>query len=205
MGKHVRHTCVGEKGNTFESGYVRPTFKWFIFVFDHLLVLHVQIVLHYLAIIFSFDPLLNGNGLATSHAPGYASPEGTVTLLVKRSPAKEIHAKLVQCNIFNRTGLKTLRINQSFCRATVEIVIYNNTYFHFLCEKRISGYCFNFIQSNEYWLKQNLLKDWITLLQLPTNHSWKWKKTTKKWLKKYVWTCLDFNLLLTRIPSSHGY
>jgi len=44
--------------------------------------------------------------LATSHAPGYASPEGTVTFVVKLAPAKEIHAKLVQFNIFKRTGLK---------------------------------------------------------------------------------------------------
>jgi len=56
----------------------------------HFLMLHVKIPLRYLAISCSFEPLLNGNGLAVSHAPGYASPDGTVTLLVKLSPVKEI-------------------------------------------------------------------------------------------------------------------
>jgi len=71
-------------------------------------MLHLTITLQYLAILFSFEPLLNGNGLATSHAPGYASPDGTVTPSVKLAPAKKIQENFD--NIFNRIEVSNIGV-----------------------------------------------------------------------------------------------
>ena len=88
-------------------------------------MLHLTITQQYLVILHSYEPLLNGNGLAVSHAPGYASPDGTVTPVVKLSPAKEMKARL-------------RKYFQSDCD-----VIYSNTYFHSPCAKRINWCSFN--------------------------------------------------------------
>ena len=92
-GSAVRNYRIGAERTQLKVKCLLRTLKWFILVFDCLSIVHVTITLQYLGILCSFDPLLNGNGLATLHAPGYASPDGTVTFVVKLAPAKEIQTR----------------------------------------------------------------------------------------------------------------
>ena len=136
-GNDVWSTRIGAEKTHLKAKYLWRTLKWFIFCFGYPSMIHVTITLQYLEMLWSFELLLNGKGLATLHAPGYASPDGTVTFVVKLAPAKEIqtrHGQDFQSTrkwttlVFDQFSFRVILYKMSFAAVTIFIFPVRNVW-----------------------------------------------------------------------------